>query len=664
MENDQDANTGRLRQYVLYSLAAQVVLSMSLLALALLGDRSVQVAHDFAKLAVEQRLAFVNTSRASHLLMEEVQSDRPNPRMIERLQTRLQQHAQDFASLTGRVEAAARGRADPILGMISGPSASYERTLSDLRRFQMDLQALSTVPFERLLFAKSYADRIDIAMSPVGLLGQGIRQIGTDMQRQADMVTQSTKRLRIVLVMAMTGVLVALGLLLILPALRDLGAAIARERTLRRNLEEMARRDQMTGLFNRLGLEQSVERLRAGAPYAYAIVDLNNFKPINDTFGHAAGDAVLIETAQRLTLAVDTHVEVARVGGDEFAVLDPQAASLEDCKDLGALLRAAFEDPFVFQDRSFFVSACIGIAYAPQSGGNFDAVATAADAAMYELKGTDVAQFALYTPSLAAGVPNLDRKAALEQAMRNGNLHAWYQPKFVLTSQQLCGFEALARWQNKERGLLSPGDFLDEIERYQLMLGLTITMMRQCLLQLQAWRKAGLNPYPVAVNVSPELLASEQAAEEILWLLAEHKDVRNLLTLELTEEVFVGRNTEAVRRSITRIIDMGVRISIDDFGSGYASFRHLNEFPLHELKIDRSFVRDIASGGSAIVILDAFMSIARGLDIDVVAEGIETQEQRDFLISLGCKIGQGFLFSSALSPHDATQYLAHRKLTA
>jgi len=449
----------------------------------------------------------------------------------------------------------------------------------------------------------------------------------------------------------------ALAILLILPAIKRLGVALEREREMRLNLDYIARHDAMTGLLNRSGFEERIAAVPEDATYAYGIVDLNMFKPINDTFGHAAGDAVLIEIAQRLKAVTIGNAIAARIGGDEYAVFDPGAKTHEDCEKLGKAITEVFGPEIPFEEKRFKVGAAVGLALSSQTEGGFDTVATAADAAMYSLKGKGRTLHRVYSEDLAADVPSLQRKAVLEEAIRNREFEPWFQPKISLETGEIVGFEALCRWRQSGDTIALPAEFLPDITRYDLQAALTDTVLTQSLHQLKTWQEDGLEPPRVAINVSAETLASEAGLEAINWRLAEYDQVQHLVIIEITEDVFLPRVAEAVNRAIAGIAGLGVHISIDDFGSGYASFRHLNEITFHELKVDSTFVSGIGKDPNAEVILEAFMSIARGLSVTVVAEGIETKEQRDFLADLGCHIGQGFLFYPALSASATTDLM-------
>ncbi|MFK7762692.1 MAG: putative bifunctional diguanylate cyclase/phosphodiesterase [Roseobacter sp.] len=633
---------------------AQIISAFALLSLSVASDRAVRVASEYAKLSVDQQLSFYEIGTSSRRLMVEVESPSPNRRMILRLQETLLTEGKAMQALTDRMNAAVSGRLGRMVFTNPALNDLYSNAFTQLDVFFDDIQTLGTIPYESLLSAQSYANRIDLVISPIGMTARGIETLSLDVQDHAESLISKLSAFRIALAGVIVATTLALGVFLVLPALRDLDLSVRREHRLMKQMEEMTRLDQMTGLLNRTGLEKAIKLLGRKTPYAFAIVDLNNFKPINDTFGHAAGDQVLIETANRIQGASKNGV-VSRLGGDEFCVLE--VSTKDECEALGRRLASIFEKPMRYGTRSFQVSATIGIAHSDELGGDFNAVASAADSAMYDLKGTRNVLVGYYSPHLAAKMYSLQRKEELELALKAYDIRPWYQPKVNLRTREICGFEALARWHHRTDGILMPAMFLEDVTRYKLQLELTNSMVRQVLQQLRDWREQGFSPLPVSINISPEILALEETANDLLASLSEYQDVANLIIMEITEEVFIGRIAEAVRNSIRQIEEHGVQIAIDDFGSGYASFRHLREFPLHELKIDQSFVSDIGKSDSNEVILKAFMSIARGLEVAVVAEGVETEAQCAFLVSLGCKIGQGFLFSPALEAGSATVWL-------
>ena len=661
-ENISDSHVSPLRAHVFLSLLIQIMLSLALLGLSMLNDRTVQVANEFSMLAMEKKISFHKVGQSSSRLMEEVRSEQPNPRLIRRLQDSLLEHGPKLRNMSDQLFRVTSGDARFSMLLIQSEAQSHEVALRELNAFLDDLETLGSIDPDALLYAEGYANRINLAISPTGTIARGVDALTNDVERQADVIVKNLMIAHIVIVVVMISIVLALGIFLILPALRNLALSLEREQTLRKDLESMARRDHLTGLINRTGMDKVIADLVDGQSYALAIVDLNDFKPINDTFGHAYGDAVLVEVARRMqVVAIDATV--ARLGGDEFAVLDTNAGAGEDCTTFGSRLSATFREPICHEDRCFDVSASIGVAHSSELGEDYGAVCSAADAAMYTLKGSGETRFGRYTPELATQVFNLDRRTELQEALRASKIHPWYQPKVALKTRELTGFEALARWEHPTKGLLFPGDFLPEIERYNLHLDLSLSMLRQALVQLRDWELQGFVAPQLAVNISPDVLALEQGLEEMLWLFSEYKDVCDLLTIEITEDVFIGRTAGGVRRSIDKIIEHGLQVSIDDFGCGYASFRHLREFPLHELKIDQSFVADIGLRDSSSVILNAFVSIADGLGAKVVAEGIETEQQRNFLISIGCSVGQGRLFAWALNADDATQWLDPVKIS-
>ncbi|MEL6521079.1 MAG: bifunctional diguanylate cyclase/phosphodiesterase [Pseudomonadota bacterium] len=572
----------------------------------------------------------------------------------------MENHISEGREIFARLDEVTGGRSALMFIDVTESTAAYQAVQPRLQAFFSDLEVLSNIDGERLLHARSYAERVDLAVAPTGIICRGIDAMIDDVKRDAASLASNLRLIRTAIFAVMVAVILALASFLIFPALKDLAWALKRERHLRVHMAQMARHDRMTGLLNRAGLEEALSKFDPAKPYACAIIDLNMFKPINDAFGHAAGDAVLVEIATRMKVLLGSHVLTARIGGDEFAVIEP-GISLAGCETLGTTLVGIFDDPIRYGDHQFRVGAAIGVAQSSQTEPGFDAVLTAADAAMYRLKGTGKTDYNIFSQELSATVHSLERKESLENALRAREFRPWYQPKFDLQTGDLTGFEALCRWHHPDQGILAPVSFLEDVDRYDLQLELSVLMFTAVLDQLRTWTRSGFDPPQVAVNVSAETLASESGIEAVMWRLAEYGDVKHLIIMEITEDVFLPRIATAVNRSIDLIADIGVRISIDDFGSGYASFRHLNEFTFHELKIDSSFVQGIGKDRSAEVFLTAFMSVARGIGVEVVAEGIETDEQQRFLVQLGCQHGQGFLFSPAVPYDEAVDWLRQQK---
>lgn len=438
-------------------------------------------------------------------------------------------------------------------------------------------------------------------------------------------------------------------------------AGIRRNEAMRRASEETerarsaaaardARRDPLTGLLNRRGFMQALDdllRRPAQDPHgpALLLVDLDGFKPVNDAHGHAAGDAVLRILAQRFGATLRKDAVIGRPGGDEFAVLLPRIATRETAMHIAERLLAAIAEPMEWNGLRLSVGASIGIAF--RSGGESDGemLLAAADRAMYAAKAQEGPSWSVHDPATPGG-PGAEERAALEAAIRTGEIRPHYQVKVELATGRVAGLEALARWVRPGGATVLPAGFLPGVAGAGLLGMLTHAMLRQVLSDIRAWRAEGLDPGRVAVNVPEEVLALGSSIDDIEWLLAEHPEAAQHLAVDATEGVVIARGAPAIRGHVRRLSALGVRVAVDDFGTGHASFRHLDHFRFHELKIDGAFVARLGSDPAADLVVAGFLAIARGLGADAVAEGVETPEQAEALRRMHCRFAQGYLFGA------------------
>ncbi len=411
------------------------------------------------------------------------------------------------------------------------------------------------------------------------------------------------------------------------------------------------RHDGLTGLLTRQAFDEELEELLAarapGTEIAVFSIDLDGFKPINDSYSHAAGDAVLVAIAERLRGLAAPRAVVGRLGGDEFALACGDPGLLADPVGFGHRILDAIQAPVDHDGRAMRVGASIGIASSTPALATVSGLCRAADQAMFHCKTSTALRVWRYVPGEVAPRPTLQDRMELSLALAENRIVPHYQPKVRLASRELCGFEALARWQHPTRGLLLPGAFLPQINELGLQGDFLVAIATHVLEDLAELLAEGYDPGQVSINVPEVTLATLTGRAELDRLLDGYPQTLPHLTFEITEDVFITRSGNLIQDSITHFRARGIRISLDDFGTGFASFQHLRELEFDELKIDKSFVAGLGQDTAAEVLIDGFLSIAQGLGVTVVAEGVETEEQRRHLLALGGRIAQGWLFARA-----------------
>ena len=428
---------------------------------------------------------------------------------------------------------------------------------------------------------------------------------------------------------------------------------ITEARYYERRLHHLAHHDPLTGLANRTLLQDQLKQaidhaLEYGVLGALAFLDLDNFKHINDNFGHEAGDVVLQEIASRLKANVREHDTVARVGGDEFVLVINDQPSTERVADLVERIRRSVRAPIDVAGREIVPGTSIGVSLFPLDGDSVDRVMRAADAAMYHAKalGKNNAQF--YTAELNQIVhQHLMLEASLSRAIRNDELMLGYQPKVDLRTGKVVGAEALVRWRHPEQGMISPDKFIPVAEETGLIVPLGEWVIAEACGALKALRALGIDDFVISVNLSARQLRQRQFARHLAEVLKRHGVDPHTLELEVTESQLMDRPAEATE-ALAELKTLGVRLSIDDFGTGYSSLSHLQKFPVDFIKIDRSFLGGGLHDGHA-VITRAIIALGHNLKMKVIAEGVETFEQLAFLRAHHCDQMQGYYFSAALS---------------
>lgn len=420
-----------------------------------------------------------------------------------------------------------------------------------------------------------------------------------------------------------------------------------------KRLHHMATHDELTGLANRTLLQ---ERLNQSLQHAYGsnrqvavlLLDLDRFKVINDSLGHDFGDKLLGAVAKRLSKSVRTGDIIARLGGDEFVVLLPEVDEASTAALVANKLLQCLSAPFVIDGREIIVTASMGICLSSPDSNDETTLIRNADIAMYRAKSAGN-NFAFYSPDMNRQIiETMELESALRLALEREEFCLHYQPIVDLASGRITGCEALIRWQHPSRGMVSPGDFIPLAEETGLIVDIGNWVLIEACRQAKAWQTAGLPPLVVSVNLSARQFRKDDLAQSVQLVLEQTGLDASLLDLELTESMIMDDSIGAVR-TMQDLKKLGVVLSLDDFGTGYSSLNYLRRFPVDTLKIDRSFVGDVASDPSCASVTTSIIAIAHNLKLKTVAEGVENREQLAFLAGCGCDSYQGFVFSKPLS---------------
>jgi len=429
----------------------------------------------------------------------------------------------------------------------------------------------------------------------------------------------------------------------------------------KKNLRFLATHDALTGLPNRMLFYDFLERgmarsRRNNKGLAVLFIDLDRFKNINDTMGHDMGDILLKAIAQQLRHALREEDTVARFGGDEFVIMLDNL-KVEAIEYVVAKVTRAIKSPVILQGRQVVITPSIGISFFPQHGETADQLIKYADVAMYHAKnsGRDLSQ--RYMPEMTSKLSaRLNLESKLVGALQRNEFTLCYQPQFDLKTRRMCGCEALLRWSVDGQSI-SPVEFIPIAEDNGQIVQIGRWVLQCACAQAVLWQHHGCEPFKVAVNVSPRQFFSSDLIRDVQLALSDSGLPPNCLELEVTETMIMA-DVEVAISIMTRLGAMGVAVALDDFGTGYSSLSYFKRFPLNKLKIDRSFVRDVLYDDGDAAITSAIISMARALDINVIAEGIESEEQLDFLRDLDCQYGQGFLLARPLSAEKCTEMLA------
>ena len=485
-----------------------------------------------------------------------------------------------------------------------------------------------------------------------------LSQLDAETQRVAAAASQkaheahATARFWMVL---LSGAALLVGLIVATVALRFTNR-VSRER------ERLATHDTLTGLPNRMlfldRLQQALVRAqRRGTLVGVMFIDLDRFKRVNDTLGHACGDQLICEIAKRLSSAARAEDTVARLGGDEFVVVINDATAISHILQVVEKMRAVVAAPCQVAERELFCSSSIGISVYPHDGTDCDSLLKNADTAMYHAKGSGRDRFQLYDATMnAMAEERLQLETDLHYALERSEFVFHYQPQINLDTGRIQGVEALIRWNHPEKGVLAPAAFLEMLEETGEIVSVGRTLLIEACRQAASWHAAGFTGLDVAVNVSSKEFWHVSLISNVRTALKRSGLSPRSLKLELTEGIFMQDIDSAVDR-IRALKALGVAVAVDDFGTGYSSLAHLKRFPLDVLKIDRYFVKDLTSTPVNRALVSSILALCDGLHLDAIAEGVEDPQQLECLHRLGCRVVQGFLFSRPVPADQLTALL-------
>jgi diguanylate cyclase (GGDEF)-like protein/PAS domain S-box-containing protein len=443
---------------------------------------------------------------------------------------------------------------------------------------------------------------------------------------------------------------------------RLLQAEIVERRQAEARVHHMAYHDALTGLPNRALLSERLDRAmlaarRDGRKLAVMFIDLDRFKTINDSLGHLTGDHLLKEVANRLCRVVRAVDTVARLGGDEFVVLVPGVRAAEECALVGEKIIAALAEPVRFEGRNLHISPSIGICLCPDDGEDVETLMRKADSAMYHAKASGRNNYQFFAERMnVAAARHFELETSLRGALERNEFVLFYQPIVATHGGAVKALEVLLRWRRPGHGLVAPDDFIPMLEENGMIVPVGEWVLRAACEQAVAWRSAGLPPVPLAVNLSARQFMHRGLIESIRGIIDETGIDPAMLEFELTETALMQHGRQTLE-TLEQISAMGIRLSIDDFGTGYSSLAYLKRFPVHKIKIDRAFVRDLESSSEDRAIVAAIMALAGSLQLSVVAEGVETAAQLALLREQGCDLAQGYLFAKPAAAPEVTPLL-------
>ncbi|MEW6117501.1 MAG: EAL domain-containing protein [Nitrospirota bacterium] len=441
---------------------------------------------------------------------------------------------------------------------------------------------------------------------------------------------------------------------------------ITERKRIEEEIKHMAHHDALTGLPNRRLFIDIItfalaEARRHKKRLALLFLDLDRFKEVNDTLGHEAGDELLKHVSVRLKAVIRRTDTIARIGGDEFNIVLTDIARGEDAGDVARKIVESFQKPFSIAGKELHITTSIGISIYPDDTDDIDILFRCSDMAMYHAKETGRNTYQFYNPAInTRSLERMRLEGMLRRTIEGGELVVYYQPQVSIETRQMICAEALVRWRHPEQGMLDPKHFIPLAEETGIIAAIDEWVLRTACTQCREWQESGIPGMCVTVNLSAEQFQKTDLVERISLILKETGLEPNRLDLEITESTAM-KSLEQTIHNMNRLAEIGVRISIDDFGTGYSSLSYLKKLPIQKLKIDQSFVRDIATDPDDRAIISAVTAVAQNMKLRVIAEGVETEEQFEFLKSIGCQEIQGFFFSKPLPADEFRELIANGK---
>lgn len=419
-------------------------------------------------------------------------------------------------------------------------------------------------------------------------------------------------------------------------------------------LSHLAHHDALTNLPNRLlfsaHLDHALTHRKTNEKIAMLHLDLDRFKHINDSLGHTYGDQLLLQVTERLTNTLDKHDTVARIGGDEFAILVEGLGHAADASAIAEKIVNAMEQPFTLDGNDYFTTASIGIALAPEHGDDIDTLSKNADISVYQAKDLGRNNYAFFQPELSESVEEWIRlEPLLRKALTEEQFTLYYQPQMDSTGNTIIGAEALIRWEHPEMGIVAPNQFLDIAEEIGIIKKIGNWVLETSFRQLALWRKEGLKDFRLAINLASDQITKQDLPLQVSELLTKYEIPPAMIELEILETFLLEHETKSTQ-TFKELRKLGVHLALDDFGTGYSSLRYLKQLPINKVKIDQSLVRDIPEDPEDEAIAKAVILLGHTLDLKVCAEGVETSAQRAFLEGEACDQLQGYLFSKPIHP--------------